>query len=96
MSWFLRRVIAVFILLIPVLLSGEDQLFDSNGVRIRYVDQGSGEAVVFVHGFSADLDRTWVSSGVFADFAKDHRAIALDMRGHGKSGKPHDAILRIY
>ena len=90
MSWSFKRGFAVFILLMPMLLLGQDRFFDSNGVRIRYVDQGTGEAIVFIHGFSADLERTWVSSGVFADFAKDHRAIALDVRGHGRSGKPHD------
>jgi pimeloyl-ACP methyl ester carboxylesterase len=68
-----------------------DQFFDSNGVRLRYVEQGSGPAIVLMHGYTGTLDRHFLANGVFADLAKDHRAIALDLRGHGKSDKPHDA-----
>src|SRR4029453_13947348 len=35
-------------------VSAEDQFFASNGVRIRYVDQGSGPPVVLIHGFSGN------------------------------------------
>ena len=68
-----------------------DQFFDSNGVRIRYVEHGSGPAVVVMHGYTGTLDRHFLANGVFANLAKDHRVIAFDLRGHGQSGKPHDA-----
>jgi pimeloyl-ACP methyl ester carboxylesterase len=71
-------------------VSAEDQFFDSNGVRIRYVDQGSGPPVVLIHGFSGNLDLGWVETGVLPNLATDYRVIALDCRGHGKSDKPHD------
>ena len=67
-----------------------DQFFDSNGVRIRYVEQGQGPAIVLMHGYTGTLDRHFVANGVFANLAKDYRVIAIDLRGHGKSGKPHD------
>jgi pimeloyl-ACP methyl ester carboxylesterase len=67
-----------------------DRFFDSNGVQIRFVDQGSGPPVVMLHGYTGTLDRHFIANGVFATIAKDHRAIAMDLRGHGKSGKPHD------
>ena len=67
-----------------------DQFFDSNGVRIRYVEQGSGPAIVLMHGMTGTLDRHFIANGVFANLAQDHRVIAIDLRGHGKSGKPHD------
>ena len=67
-----------------------DQFFDSSGVRIRYVEQGSGPAIVLMHGYTGTLDRHFLANGVFATLAKDHRVIAFDLRGHGKSGKPHD------
>ena len=35
-------------------VAAQDQFFDSNGVRIRYVDQGSGPPVVLIHGFSGE------------------------------------------
>jgi pimeloyl-ACP methyl ester carboxylesterase len=67
-----------------------DQFFDSNGVRIRYVEQGQGPAIVLMHGYTGTLDRHFIANGVFANLAKDHRAIAIDLRGHGKSGKPYE------
>ena len=67
-----------------------DQFFDSNGVRIRYVEQGQGPAIVLMHGYTGTLDRHFVANGVFANLAKDYRVIAMDLRGHGKSDKPHD------
>ena len=68
-----------------------DQFFDSNGVRIRYVEQGNGPAIVLMHGYTGTLDRHFLANGVFADLAKDHRVIAFDLSGHGKSAKPHNA-----
>jgi pimeloyl-ACP methyl ester carboxylesterase len=59
-------------------------------VQIRYVEQGTGTPVVMLHGYTGTLDRHFVSNGVFGPIAADHRAIAMDLRAHGKSGKPHD------
>lgn len=67
-----------------------DHFFDSNGVQIRYVEDGAGPPVVMLHGYTGTLDRHFIANGVFAAIAKDHRAIAMDLRAHGKSGKPHD------
>lgn len=69
----------------------QDKFFDSNGVRIRYIEQGTGEPVVLVHGFIGTIEKNWMTSGVFQQLAKNFRVIALDCRGHGKSDKPHDA-----
>lgn len=68
----------------------EDRFFDSNGVRIRYVEEGRGPAVVLIHGYTGNGDRHWVNTGVFASLAADHRVIAIDCRGHGKSAKLRD------
>jgi pimeloyl-ACP methyl ester carboxylesterase len=43
--------------------------------------------VVLIHGWSADAEM-W--QPLMADLSRDHRVIAFDCRGHGKSGKPHD------
>jgi pimeloyl-ACP methyl ester carboxylesterase len=67
----------------------QDRFFDSGGVRIRYVDHGAGLPVVLVHGFTANIERSWIETGVLADLARDYRVIALDLRGHGASDKPH-------
>jgi pimeloyl-ACP methyl ester carboxylesterase len=67
----------------------QDRFFDSNGVRIRYVDHGAGLPVVLVHGFTGSIERSWIETGVLPDLARDYRVIALDLRGHGLSDKPH-------
>src|SRR5689334_21404946 len=67
-----------------------DQFFDSHGVQIRYVGRGRGSPVVMQHGYTGTADRHFIASGVFAKIAADHRAIAMDLRAHGKSGNPHD------
>jgi pimeloyl-ACP methyl ester carboxylesterase len=67
----------------------DDRFFDSNGVKIRYIEQGSGDAVVLVHGRGGSAE-SWMTASLFSTLAADYRVIALDCRGHGKSGKPHD------
>ncbi|MBI3403745.1 MAG: alpha/beta hydrolase [Acidobacteria bacterium] len=70
----------------------DDKFFDSNGVKIRYVDVGQGEpVVVLIHGFSSSIEGNWGAPGVIAALEHDFRVVALDCRGHGKSDKPHDA-----
>src|SRR4051812_42066479 len=66
-----------------------DTSFVSNGVRIHYVEQGDGSPVILLHGIGGSLDR-WRVVPIFDDLARDHRVIAVDQRGHGRSGKPHE------
>src|SRR5262245_8695747 len=75
---------------VPVAALSEDRFFESNGVKIRYVVEGQGEAVLLIHGVSADLERNWGGPGVFGALSKNYRTIAYDNRGHGKSDKPYD------
>lgn len=67
----------------------DDRYFNANGMRLRYTEQGVGEPILLLHGRGGNIS-TWVTSGVVENLAKDHRVIALDFRGHGKSDKPHD------
>jgi pimeloyl-ACP methyl ester carboxylesterase len=69
-----------------------DQFFDSAGVRIRYIDVGprDAEPIVLVHGAAQSIEAAWGMTGVIDALDDDHRVIALDLRGHGKSDKPHD------
>jgi pimeloyl-ACP methyl ester carboxylesterase len=64
--------------------------FDSDGVRIRYLDQGHGKPVLLIHGFGSSADENWVRTGMVARLARRWRVIAYDARGHGHSDKPHD------
>src|SRR5438046_199275 len=73
--------------------AAQDRWFDSNGVQIHYIEQGSGEPVLLIHGYTRSIETNWLQTGVFQNLAKDHHVIAFDLRGHGKSGKPHDPAL---
>lgn len=68
----------------------KDLFFDSNGVQIHYADVGEGEPIILIHGFTASYQTNWGMPGIISALAEDYRVIALDNRGHGKSGKPHD------
>jgi pimeloyl-ACP methyl ester carboxylesterase len=72
-------------------LRAQDTSFDSKGVKIHYVVEGKGEPVVLIHGFAADVVTNWSLPGILQALAKDYQVIAFDCRGHGQSGRPHDA-----
>jgi len=72
------------------LLGPEGHYFDSGGVRVHYTDEGRGEPVILVHGFANPANLQWRRTGRIGALSKDYRIIALDNRGHGRSGKPHD------
>lgn len=55
---------------------------DVNGVRIRYVEKGSGPPLVLLHGLGATHD-DWQKQIDF--FARVFRVVAPDFRGHGGS-----------
>jgi pimeloyl-ACP methyl ester carboxylesterase len=63
--------------------------FDSNGVDIRYVVAGDGEPVLLLHGFIFSIGPAWVDGGLFDELSRTNRVVAMDLRGHGASGKPH-------
>jgi pimeloyl-ACP methyl ester carboxylesterase len=72
------------------LASSPDRFFTSGDARIRYREIGQGDPVVLIHGLSRSLD-DWV--GVSDSLARDHRVIAIDVRGFGRStrfSKPAD------
>ncbi len=63
--------------------------FDSAGIKIHYQDAGAGEVVILVHGFASTADHNWGGTGWIAMLSVKYRVIALDVRGHGLSDKPH-------
>lgn len=57
-----------------------------DGSRIHYVNYGKGdEALVLIHGWTMNVDN-WRDQ--IPDFTKQHRVIAIDLPGHGRSDKP--------
>lgn len=67
------------------------RFFDAAGVRIHYTDEGSGEPVILVHGLAVNADINWRYPGIIRRLRREYRVIAMDMRGHGLSGKPYEA-----
>lgn len=69
-----------------------DDFFDSNGVKIRYVTEGQGKPIVLIHGWMGDSSM-WgrdARGNTKLSPAEGFQVIALDCRGHGKSDKPLD------
>jgi non-heme chloroperoxidase len=60
----------------------------SDGTRIWYKDWGSGQPVVFSHGWPLNGD-AW-DDQAFLVASNGFRAIAHDRRGHGRSSQPWD------
>lgn len=63
--------------------------FDSAGAALHFTDEGEGPPVVLLHGFAAHADLNWRRAGITALLRERYRVIALDLRGHGLSAKPH-------
>jgi pimeloyl-ACP methyl ester carboxylesterase len=64
----------------------------SDGTKIAYEVFGEGPPVLLVHGFAASRIITWANTNWVSWLTRaGMRAIALDCRGHGQSGKPHAA-----
>ena len=63
----------------------------SDGVPIAYTVLGAGAPVVLLHGFT-ETAASWQEAGyVERLLAAGRRLVLMDCRGHGGSGKPHEA-----
>lgn len=60
---------------------------DLSQARVRYLDEGEGNGppVVFLHGFGSSIE-SWAE--VLPKIEKNHRVVALDLKGFGWSGRP--------
>ncbi|HVN06473.1 MAG TPA: alpha/beta hydrolase [Bryobacteraceae bacterium] len=56
-----------------------------NGVKLHYVEQGKGELILLLHGFP-EFWYEW--KNLLPEFARDHHAVAPDMRGYNLSDHP--------
>ena len=61
-----------------------------DGTKIYYEVRGEGKPVLLVHGFIVNSN-TWKRTALYPDLLNGgYKVILLDMRGNGKSDKPHD------
>jgi pimeloyl-ACP methyl ester carboxylesterase len=58
---------------------------DVNGVRLHFVQGGSGQPLFLLSGW---LQTWWTFHKIMPDLAKHFRVIAVDIRGQGSSDKP--------
>ena len=59
-----------------------------DGVRIYYEVEGAGTPLLLVHGMG-NSHLEYRLNGYVEPLAKEHLVIAVDVRGHGQSDKPH-------
>jgi pimeloyl-ACP methyl ester carboxylesterase len=62
-----------------------------NGVRLHYVERGSGEPLVLLHG-NGSMIQDFESSGLIDLAAKKYRVVAFDRPGYGHSGRPRTTL----
>jgi pimeloyl-ACP methyl ester carboxylesterase len=67
------------------------RFIDVDGVRLHYVDRGSGPTVVLLHG-NGSMIQDFESSGVLETAARKYRVIAFDRPGFGYSARPRGII----
>ena len=66
-------------------------LLDSDGIAIAYDTLDDGPPIVLIHGFASTRGRNWRDPRWYDTLTgAGRRVIALDCRGHGESGKPHE------
>ena len=73
----------------PTSVEEGDRYVDLDDVRIRYRDEGSGPAVIFLHGWTLDLDMWEDQAAALRD---GFRIIRVDRRGFGRSSG-HPAVV---
>ena len=59
----------------------------SDGIKLHYLDTGSGQSLVFVPGWTMPA---WIWEPQLRYFGATHRVVALDPRGQGRSEKPSE------
>ena len=82
-------ILAIFMLVVSTALAQPapaDQYADFQDIRLYYQNYNAGpEAVVLIHGWSCDHSFWRLQA---PELAKKWRVIAVDLPGHGQSGKP--------
>ncbi len=69
--------------------SGYLSSFD--GTKIYYEERGKGKPVLLLHGFIVNSN-SWKRTSLYSDLLNNgYKIILIDMRGNGRSGKPHDS-----
>src|ERR1700722_11733678 len=67
------------------------RFLELNGVRLHYIERGSGAPLVLLHG-NASMIQDFESSGLIDLAAKNYRVIVFDRPGFGHSLRPRNVV----
>jgi pimeloyl-ACP methyl ester carboxylesterase len=67
------------------------RFLELNGVRLHYIERGSGEPLVLLHG-NGSMIQDFESSGLIDLAAKNFRVIVFDRPGFGHSDRPRNVV----
>ncbi len=65
-----------------------EKTFDTGELTLNYIEGGSGAPLVLLHGLTSNKFRNW--KPLLPALETNYHVYALDMRGHGKSGRAPD------
>jgi len=71
----------------------DGELIEVAGQTIHYTDQGSGPAIVMIHGLAGQLRN--FARAMVDDLARDYRVIRIDRPGSGYSPRPASTSARL-
>jgi pimeloyl-ACP methyl ester carboxylesterase len=77
----------------PQTYSIKEKFLTIEGLRVRYIESGSGPAVVMIHGNAGSIED--FELGVIQALALSYRVIAVDRPGHGKSDRPNETTVNV-
>ena len=81
----MRLAACLLLALLPLQAKMKSRFADVNGIRLHYVENGTGRVILFLHGFP-EFWYAWKPQ--LEEFGKTNRAVAVDMRGYNLSSKP--------
>lgn len=56
-----------------------------DSITVNYIDEGDGDVILLLHGWGANIT---LYAGIIQVLKRNHRVIALDMPGFGKTSEP--------
>jgi len=66
----------------------ESRFVDADGIKTHYIESGTGEPLILIHGGGPGADGYGNWHGCLPGFGREFRAIAVDMLGFGRTDKP--------
>ena len=66
----------------------ESRFVDANGIKTHYIESGTGEPLILIHGGGPGADGYGNWQGCLPAFAQEYHALAVDMLGFGRTDKP--------